>query len=215
MAVLNGLRVTIEGIGPLLMHNGDLANPRNPIVQAMKQITQKRGKTESDHELMSQIEWVGGLYTIGRFKGDDIVIDSQSGTVQVNANPVICIPRRMIEAMLHGGAKKSKLGKQVQAGVFVEKDFPLEFPGHGKTIQELLNDPSYLDLRGVKVGTARVMRSRPVFDNWSLTFELSYQKDVVNRSNLEDSICSAGQLLGIGDYRPSHGRFRMTECVDI
>ena len=82
----------IEGISPLLMHNGQLANPLNPLVKQMKALTGQRKKTDEVHLELSRLEFRAGLYV------------SSSGAVQ--------IPAELLESCLIEGAKKSKLGKQ-------------------------------------------------------------------------------------------------------
>lgn len=74
----------VEGIAPLLMHNGQLADPLCRWTQEMKVITSKRKKTEDDFERLAQLEWMGGLY-----------LDDKGAPA---------IPGELIEAMLIGAA---------------------------------------------------------------------------------------------------------------
>ena len=72
-------------------------------------------------------------------------------------------------------------------------------------------DPrSWVDQRSVKVGTARLIRTRPVFDEWSLDVEfLSH----VEPAFYERWLDTAGRSIGLGDYRLQRGglfgRFRV------
>ena len=189
MKMYEKLTATLTGVAPLLMHNGQLADPLNKFTKALKEVTSKRIKTDKDHEEMSRLEWLGSLYI-----GED-------------GSP--CIPGDLIEAWAKTGAKKSKLGKQFAAGVFCDQaSFKLRYDG--------LRDPDamwasgkFADRRPVKVGTARVLRTRPIFRHWSLTVELLYSPDVITEAQLTKSIIDAG-IWGLGDYRPRFGRCTVT-----
>jgi hypothetical protein len=54
---------------------------------------------------------------------------------------------------------------------------------------------------------AKVMRTRPVFRNWNITALAQYDPDVLNMRDVEEIAIDAGKLVGIGDWRPKHGRF--------
>jgi hypothetical protein len=60
---------------------------------------------------------------------------------------------------------------------------------------------------GVKVGMAKVMRTRPIFRNWSINAIAQYDPDVLNLRDVEEIATDAGKLVGLGDWRPKHGRF--------
>src|SRR5512147_548873 len=98
----------LTGVVPLLMHNGQLANPINPIVKDIKKISGKRDKTEADLEELARLEWYGSLY-----------LDE--------GRP--CIPGEVLEATFLAGSKKKKKGPQAKAGVFCDQNFPLVYNG--------------------------------------------------------------------------------------
>jgi hypothetical protein len=54
---------------------------------------------------------------------------------------------------------------------------------------------------------AKVMRTRPIFREWSALVEMQYDPDVLNLREVEEIVVDAGKLVGIGDWRPKHGRF--------
>ncbi len=83
----------------LIMHNGQTADPLNPFSKAMKEISGKRKKTDSDYEAMANIEYKAGLY--------------------VDAKNNVIVPSRVLESVLVEGAKKSKEGKLALSGMFV------------------------------------------------------------------------------------------------
>ena len=110
--------VTLQG-DSLIMHNGQTANPLNPFSKAMKEISGKRKKTDSDYEAMSNIEYKAGLY--------------------VDAKNNVIIPSRVLESVLAEGAKKSKEGKLALSGMFVDTDALLDYEGYPMSLDELMN----------------------------------------------------------------------------
>jgi len=67
-----------------------------------------------------------------------------------------------------------------------------------------------IDRRAVVVQRARIMRERPKFDEWELSFTIELLDDQFPMSALKDILDQAGKV-GIGDYRPRFGRFIVTE----
>src|SRR5947207_12190936 len=57
--------MTCQGTSPLLMHNGRLVDPLDPIVKKIKEVSSKRVTTDQDHEDMARLEWLGGIYFDG------------------------------------------------------------------------------------------------------------------------------------------------------
>jgi hypothetical protein len=56
------LRLHLVGVAPLIMHNGALSDPLNQYSKAIKRISSKRHKVDSDYEEMARLEYHGGLY---------------------------------------------------------------------------------------------------------------------------------------------------------
>lgn len=67
----------------------------------------------------------------------------------------------------------------------------------------------YLDRRRVTIQRSAVTRSRPAFkEGWRATFLLLCNlPEYVEPSLLNATIQAAGKLIGLGDFRPSFGRF--------
>ena len=175
----------------MLCHNGQTADPRNTYSKAMKAISGKRKKTDADYEEMARLEWLAGLY---RFRND------------------IVIPDYVLEAVFINGAKKSKRGPQAKCGMFFTEHAALEFPSkpaeiNDDTLSEMFVSGEFTHTVGVKVGMAKVMRTRPMFRNWSLLATAQFDPDVLNLRDIEEIATDAGKLVGLGDWRPKHGRF--------
>lgn len=67
-----------------------------------------------------------------------------------------------------------------------------------------------VDRRPVVIMKARIVRSRPLFKKWALSFSIEYDEEVLNVSKLKELLEFAGTRIGIGDYRPLFGRFIVT-----
>lgn len=180
--------IEIKGLTPLIMHNGQLSDPLNEHTQALARLTSKRNKTIEDHKAVSKCEWYGGLY-----------VDEEGAP---------CLPGEVIEAALVEGAKKYKLGKAAKGGIIVVGNFALEYKGP-KTADKLWADGGYLKRASVKVGTSRVIRSRPIFSEWACTFEVQWDEAVLKDERTVFEIVEAAGMCGIGDWRPKFGRFEM------
>lgn len=182
------LEVSIIGASPLLMHNGQTADPLNAFSKQLKAVSGKRKKTDEDYAEMSRIEWHAALY--------------------VDADGELILPSTLLEASIYDGAKKSKLGKAFKSSVFVNDDAKLDI-GVKKKAEQLWGDDNYRDVRGVRVGQSRVMRTRPVFKTWACTFTVMYDPEQVNEAEVVRAIKDAGQNSGVGDFRPRFGRFEV------
>lgn len=182
----------IRGVSPLLMHNGHLADPMNPFAKAMKVISGKRKKTDADYAELAKIEFLGGLYT------------------DEDGQPVI--PGEVLEATLVAGAKTSKKGKVAKSAIIVDGNFPLEYDGP-KSPDALFDDANHRHVVGVRVGQARVMRTRPKFNRWALRFKVHYLPDVLDAGEVGDFVAVAGRVCGLGDGRPRFGRFDLVEAA--
>lgn len=138
---------------------------------------------------MARIEFVAGLYM------------DQNGPV---------IPARLLEAAVVEGARKSKSGKQAQAGVIVEKHATLQYDGP-RIAKALFEDERFRLAVPVRVGQARIVRTRPYFEKWSAVIELTYLESIMNPADLTNAVRAAGLLVGLGDWRPRYGRFALEQ----
>jgi len=63
----------------------------------------------------------------------------------------------------------------------------------------------------IKATKGRIMRHRPMFPKWELSFEIVVRNTKIELSKLEDILRRAGEFNGLGDYRPKFGRFEVTK----
>ena len=190
------IKVKIEGLTPLLMHNGQLADELHPIVRAMSEITSKpkKKKTLLDLQEHSRLEFMGGIY--------------------VDEDGAPCIPGENLERCIRDGATNESKGKLSTAAVFVEGNWKLRYKGP-KTVEELFEDKQYVLRKSVRIGAARVMRTRPIFTDWSLDFEVRFNAAVMDFDSIKKALDYAGEIKGLGDWRPRYGRFEVTQCRRI
>lgn len=73
----------------------------------------------------------------------------------------------------------------------------------------------YLDQRRSVVQRNGVNRVRPAFQTgWRATFEIEIiLPEYIPRELLNQCIVNAGRLVGVGDFRPTYGRFQLVEFV--
>lgn len=199
---------TITGIGPMLMHCGQTADPLNQFARAMKAQSAKRNKTDDDLAALSLLEWWAGLYTDKPLKVDDV------GHVNVPDGTGLVLPAHVLDSCIREGARKIKAGKLISAGVIVEG--PAKFKAAGvKSLVAASADDSFHFRCAVKVGTSKVMRTRPIFNEWSASFAICMDSEVVDLPTVKQSLEAAGRLVGVGDWRPgapkggSYGRFTL------
>ena len=88
----------------------------------------------------------------------------------------------------------------IKSGVFVKPDV---------LIHKIQNWE--VDRRMVRIGTARIMRVRPIMNEWGLDFELEVINKDIDLKKLNEILVYSGQYVGIGDYRPKYGRFIVTK----
>ena len=186
------IKFRLTGKSPLLMHNGRLADPLDVATREIKKVTSKRKKTDDDHVELSRLEFLGSLYT------------DESGPP--------CIPGDVMAACIKSGAKEAKNGTKFDKGVFItDYAIPLQFDGP-KNVDALWADKRFVHRAGVKVGQARVIRTRPKFDQWACEFSLEFNPEVLDHDEVVQGVTDAGNLKGLCDYRPRHGRFE-TEVI--
>lgn len=193
------IKFRIKGVMPCIMHNGQTSDPLNSYAKDMKKLTSKKTKKDDDHLKLAKLEWYAALY-----------VDEQNRP---------CWPGENIEAMLIASAKKNRMGPSAKSGLFVNgnsiiiHDGPRTADGLWK-FKSFEKNP-YVSRVPVVVNKSRVMRTRPIFQDWSLEFTVHYMPDIINREDLIDFVKRAGKMIGLSDWRPKYGRFIVESFEDI
>jgi hypothetical protein len=171
------------------MHNERLSDQDDPIVRQIKELTDKRrNQTDSDKELISKLEWRGGVY-----------VDTGGELVMPLSNIIRCFRE---------AAAITKEGRKIARGLSPsEMTVPLRTDGSRK-IEELITQEKYFDRRQVKVGNGRIKRTRPIFHKWGLVASFELLDDMLNFSSLTNIADLAGRAIGLCDARIlGYGRF--------
>lgn len=191
--------VTIEGIRPMLMHNGRLCDPLDEHTKKLKTIAKQRNKSDDDHIRVARAEFEGGLYH-----------DPKIGPY---------LPSDNLQAMIERGSTRRKLGKVFKAHVTVDMPegdapgFAIKYKGP-RSVEELWSNRAFVFSKGARVGQSRVMRTRARLPTgWSVSFRVEVLADGVTRDQLRQAIEDAGLYEGLGDWRPRYGRFVVKELT--
>lgn len=184
-------RVKVNG-AQLLMHNRQLADPLNAFVRAKAKITSKRKKTDDDHLKISELEFLGGLY--------------------LNEDERYIIPDKNIKAMLGDAAKSFKEGPKCKEGITILNHSILNADEIKLSAKQRFDKECYRR-EPLKQGMSVIIRTRPVFNNWSAEFEIFYDESLIDPDMIDRWLDTAARYKGIGDGRPSFGRFEIKEIV--
>jgi len=183
------IRVRLNGRSPLVMHNNRCVNPRDPIKKAISAITSKgKRKTEADLDELERLEFVAGLY-----------YDEKMGPY---------IPSQNIRKMLIEGARKVKLGKQFESGVFITDDVPVQYDGPRdfEDMWKLRDKFAWTTVVGNQ--KASILRTRPRFKQWSVEFSVILEESLVSVDDLKTALKHAEIAVGLCDGRSvGCGRF--------
>jgi hypothetical protein len=193
------IKFKIRGVVPTIQHNGQTSDPLNHFAKEIKKISSKKVKTDDDYMEMARLEWFASLYT--------------------NDHEQIIWPAENIEKMIADAAKKTRQGKQTLAGIFIDGDTKLEYEGpkDPKKLWEFASfekNPFVSRVSAVvKSSNGRIMRTRAIFRDWAVQFNVNYMEDLLSASQIKDFVNTAGTIIGLSDWRPKYGRF-VVESVE-
>lgn len=188
---MKSLTVQIKGIEPLLINNPQAVDPFNKYSRAAKEITSKRKKTDEDLLKLREIEIESKLY-----------FDEKVG---------VWIPAAWITAAIAAQSwAKAKIKKaDIRSCVFVnESKIKLNYAGMDKvkTKTDVVKNEMFHTVLNLKQGQVRVCKAAPIFNDWSVEFEILFDDAIINASDLKNLIEIAAKFGGFGDFRPTYGR---------
>ena len=194
-------RITIEGLSPIIQHNGAAGlDKRSAANQEKAEIARKKGsnRTEADDRRLRELECQTSLWL------------DRSGTPT--------IPEAAIRAAIENGAKKLKQGPQVREGLIVDKVEKFTHDkGMGQPLEEIAKAAEFTV--PVVVQRQRIERTRAKFDDWSCVFTIEADDELVDQAQLAPWLDIAGRRIGLGDWRPQksghYGRFEVKEMEAI
>lgn len=182
----------LTGITPLRTHNGQMADPMDPYTRELKPLVKKRTKTEADDERIAFLQARGAMY----------VEDGK-----------IVIPDRNIHAMFRDAASVKRLKAKCIRFLRVF-DVELTFDGP-QDPDERAKDPNLRDRRLVNGNPAssrasKVIRNRPIFNEWSITGRLVFPTGEFNVQDLKDIMELCG-VSGCCERFDGFGQFDLTK----
>ena len=192
------LQFKVTGVVPLLMHSNRAANPLDAYANFMKPLQKKRNKTDQDYIEISRVEWEAGLYL---------------------HDGIVALPAETLDRCLWDASKKTKSGKLYKSGALISEDWiPMDYRGpkikikqNGKIpLSELDGFYNHFSHRQmVIVSGQQVLRTRPIFHDWSFTFNIMIDEQVLDERTMERIAETAGRYIGLGEKRPRLGRFEV------
>lgn len=179
------MRFTVEGTCPILFHRYDCESVET------KGAAAKGSKTKKEDDVASY------YYR--------------------DAQGRVCIPAVGVHGSLIASgrwaqdprsARKSAMDL-VKAGIIVEPDL-IPCTRDGQDIAEA----EFLDKRRVQVNRAGVSRVRPaLMAGWQAEFDLVVlASDLLSPQFVRELVSRSGQLVGLCDFRPQHGRFQIVSA---
>ena len=191
--------IKIQGIRPLLMHNGAAGLDTGSVANIEKaEIARKKGtnRTEADNLRIQELECQTSLW------------------LDVDGAP--SIPEGAIRSMIEKSARKLKQGPQVREGLIVDRVLAFDYDKEklGTTVEELGKQAQFST--NVVVQRSRIIRTRAKFDHWSCTFVIDADDELVDKTQIESWLDIGGRRIGLGDWRPAcSGNFGRFELVSI
>jgi len=135
-----------------------------------------------------------------------------------NKEGFLVIPSRCIKAALLNAASWYKFGKKsakpiLAGGTRIEPAQVVLTDKKGKKLKDY-----EIDLRPVVVQRARIIRARPLIQNWKLSFDIIYNADMIIDTGIISQILEeAGQRVGLLDNRPQkygeNGLFKVVKFL--
>src|SRR5260221_2347098 len=107
-------------------------------------------------------------------------------------------PAENIRQSIIGASSRTKIGRRsattdVAAAVYI---FPEMLSLEGEW---------HVDSRAVVIPATkgRITRHRPMFNDWSISFDLQINVDLIDQRTVKEIVENAGALVGVGDFRPA------------
>jgi len=132
-------------------------------------------------------------------------VEEAKGCLYLNSEGKICVPSM---AVLSAMRKAATQMKKAGAGKKTLKDFVFSGLQIEPEMIELPNQNYDVDIRPVVVMRARILRARPLFKEWGLTFTINIIDEMTwDAGTVRQVIEEAGKYQGLLDFRPLFGTF--------
>lgn len=190
------LHLTLTGAQPLVLNNIRGADPDDPIVKAMKEITDKKtNMTAEDRQRLEWLKWMCSLYDdAGSFNGELHF-------------PVANIIRSFQKAagQFRKGTQLIRAVQPAQAVTTIQYAGPRDLDKLYKDDRFRFRNMVNTNPTGKK---AMVPTVRPIFPEWSMEVDVVLFNDILGEADFARCAELAGIGEGIGNARPlGYGRF--------
>jgi hypothetical protein len=134
--------------------------------------------------------------------------------------PPMSIKNCLSEAAAYLGVKIKGKGQATYKKHFESGVLVLDRINTGVKADDVKHEALFVPADGVRGGGKRVVKRFPRIDRWSATFQIHVVDDTITKDILEMHLKEAGNLIGIGRFRPRkngyYGRFTVAtlkECA--
>jgi hypothetical protein len=119
--------------------------------------------------------------------------------IAVPSFAILSAMRKAATQLKKGGAGKKTLKDFVFSGLRIDPAMITLTP------QEYV-----VDVQMVRIGTARIPRARPLFKDWTISFQITMvDEQTWDGGTVRQVLEEAGKYLGILDFRPLYGTFEI------
>jgi len=183
----------LEGMG-LMTNNPQLVDPENQFTKDCSRLylAAKKAKTPESYQASREMDIRAKMY-----------FDPKVG---------VYIPgtwiRESIATASYKILGKGKSKDTMRASVFIEQQkIPLDYRGKSKvkTPLDIVGDSSFHNSMNVVQGQIRVMKSAPIYHDWSFSTDITFDDTVVTQEDLMNVLTHTSRLVGFGDWRPTYG----------
>jgi hypothetical protein len=182
--------IELAGSAPLLMKGNRGINPIDPLVKEMSRAVEKNKKNKTDEN----------FYAMARLE------HQLSLNMHHELGPYI--PTTAMQMSLVTAGRLSRRGTKVSGAVLITDipGAPLLYNGP-RDVEGLWENEKFRHFAPVTVGGQKIMRCRPIFEDWSCTFHGMLDTTILESEDFEE-VVAASQNRGMGDWRPTYGRFQ-------
>ena len=168
------IHMDVAGRTGLVMHNGRLADPLDPLAIELSRLTDKRNRTEEEEREISDFEWFAGLCFA---EGPRHLPPGREHRP---------LPARRGDGMEAGRGRVRLRARRHGSRSPVRTT--------GLPMRKLQKLPEYQARKTVKIGRNRTPRTRPIFRTWSMSLDIDLDDADLNLSDFERIVERAGRL---------------------
>lgn len=171
-------------------------------IEGTASLIQHRFSEQAESESGQTTRLVGNTRGTPREEAEKVAYRAPDRTLY---HPGAAIARLLREAGANHkikGTRKSVKFAVPSAVIVLDDTIPLQMPETGEAITDFEVDSRPVVIPSTK---GRVMRHRPRLDQWSMTFHLEIDDDLLPTDFVYQLLSEGGKKLGIGDFRPEKG----------